>query len=410
MTSPQQPLAAPRILVIGGFPDSLLHFRGAFLDALVARGFEVHVATPGLAAGHPVHGLVEARSMVAHAIPLRRTGLNPLGDLLLLLHLRGLMRSIRPDVVLAYTIKPVIYGSLAAWMARVPRRFALITGLGYAFQGEGQRMIVRGLAQKLYALALARVSKVFFQNPDDQALFRERGILKTGVPSVVLNGSGIDLDEYPLSSPATEPLQFLMIGRLLGDKGVREYAAAAAKAKARNPEARFLLAGWIDENPDAIAQSELDAWVASGCIEFIGRLADVRPAIVSSAVYVLPSYREGTPRTVLEAMAMGRPIITTDTPGCRETVAEGDNGFLVPVRSVDGLVAAMQRFLDDPTLAARMGARSRQIAEEKYDVHKVNEMMLSEMGVPQKPAVVADRRPPGGAVARARDVDGGFVP
>ena len=172
-----------------------------------------------------------------------------------------------------------------------------------------------------------------------------------------------------------------MIARLLGDKGVREYAKAAREIRSSNPGIRFGLVGWVDENPDAISKDELHIWVEEGAIEYLGRLDDVRSAIADSTVYVLPSYREGTPRTVLEAMAMGRPIITTDAPGCRETVVEGENGYLVPVKSVDALVGAMQKFVDDPDLAARMGRRSRQIAEEKYDVHKVNAVMLREMGI-----------------------------
>jgi len=167
----------------------------------------------------------------------------------------------------------------------------------------------------------------------------------------------------------------------LGDKGVREYAQAAQRTRALYPQSRFSLVGWLDENPDAIAQTELDAWVQAGTLDFLGRLSDVRPAIEACSVYVLPSYREGTPRTVLEAMAMGRAIITTDAPGCRETVVDGDNGFLVPVRSVDALANAMARFIIDPTLAARMGQRSRQLAVDKYDVHKVNAVMLKEMGL-----------------------------
>lgn len=167
----------------------------------------------------------------------------------------------------------------------------------------------------------------------------------------------------------------------VGDKGVREYAQAAQKVKAEYPNAVFRLVGWIDDNPDAIAQHELDGWVDSGMLEFLGKLADVRPAIADCNVYVLPSYREGTPRTVLEAMAMGRPVITTDAPGCRETVADGDNGFLVPVQAVDELAAAMVQFIENPELVDKMGQRSRQVAEQKYDVHRVNEFMLAEMGI-----------------------------
>jgi len=174
---------------------------------------------------------------------------------------------------------------------------------------------------------------------------------------------------------------FLLIGRLLGDKGIREYAQAAAQLKKAYPHAQFALAGDFDANPDAVRRAEIEQWVRDGVLDYLGFLPDVRPAIAQCSVYVLPSYREGTPRTVLEAMAMGRAIITTDAPGCRETVVEGENGFLVPVRSADALAQAMLKFLQDPALATRMGQRSRQIAEQKYDVHKVNAVMLHEMGL-----------------------------
>ena len=197
---------------------------------------------------------------------------------------------------------------------------------------------------------------------------------------MVVNGSGIDLAEYAVAPVPAAP-RFLLIARLLGDKGVREYAEAARRLRRQHPQARFSLVGWIDDSPDAIAQRELDGWVAEGALEFLGRLADVRPAIAAASVYVLPSYHEGTPRTVLEAMAMGRAIITTDAPGCRETVMEGNNGLLIPVRSVPALVEAMERFIAEPGLAERMGRRSRQVAEAKYDVRKVNAVMLREMGI-----------------------------
>jgi len=370
-------------LLIAGYPDSLLNFRGPLLDALLARGLAVHVAAPDLPLGSPVRQQLEARCLQVHDVPLRRTGMNPLADFVTLLQLWRLMRRIRPDYVLGYTIKPVIYGSLAACLAGVPRRFALITGLGYAFTGQhagGLRGRLRALIQRLYSLALGSTHKVFFQNPDDDALFRLLDILRLGTPSCVVNGSGVDVAQFAMSPLPAAP-RFLLIARLIGDKGVREYVEAARQVRARYPEAQFGLVGWIDENPDAIKQAELDAWVAEGVVEYLGRLKDVRPAIADCSVYVLPSYREGTPRTVLEAMAMGRAIITTDAPGCRETVVDGDNGFLVPVKAVDELATAMLRFVEQPLLAAHMGSRSRQIAEEKYDVHRVNAVMLEEMGI-----------------------------
>ncbi|MEN1959488.1 glycosyltransferase family 4 protein [Luteimonas sp. MJ246] len=368
------------MLLVASFPDSILKFRGALILAILEAGNAVHVAAPGLPPGAAIRSSLEALGVKVHDIPLGRTGTNPLADLKLLSHLCGLFRGVRPDVFLGYTIKPVIYGTIAAWMAGVPRRFALVTGLGYAFTGNRQG-IVKRVVSGLYRFALGRTHKVFFQNPDDERLFRELGIAPAGIPSVVVNGSGVDVAAFPVTPLPGSPPVFLLIGRLLGDKGVREFAEAARKVTALHPEARFHAVGWIDSNPDAIAQSELDAWVADGTLEFLGKLDDVRPAIAASTVYVLPSYREGTPRTVLEAMAMGRPIITTDAPGCRETVINGDNGFLVPVQSVDALVEAMLKFITDPALAPRMGRRSRQMAEDKYDVHKVNAVMLREMGI-----------------------------
>lgn len=370
-------------LLIAGYPDSLLNFRGPLLDALLAHGLAVHVAAPDLPLGSPLRQQLEARCLQVHDVPLRRTGMNPLADFATLLHLWRLMHRIRPDHVLGYTIKPVIYGSLAARLAGVPRRFALITGLGYAFTDQragGLRGRLRALIQRLYSLALVSTHKVFFQNPDDEALFRFLDILRLGTPSCVVNGSGVDVAQFAVSPLPAAP-RFLLIARLLGDKGVREYVEAARQVRARYPEAQFSLVGWIDENPDAIEQAELDAWEAEGVVEYLGHLKDVRPAIADCSVYVLPSYREGTPRTVLEAMAMGRAIITTDAPGCRETVVDGDNGFLVSVKAVDELAAAMLRFVEQPLLAAHMGSRSRLIAEEKYDVHRVNAVMLKEMGI-----------------------------
>lgn len=369
-------------LLIASYPDSIVKFRGSLIEALSEEGCAVHLACVDLAKSESLPSRWRELGVRAHDVPLQRTGTNPVADIRFLCSLVRLMRRHRPEFTLPYTIKPVIYGTLAAWLVRVPRRYALITGLGYAFTGSGRGPVKR-LVSMLYRFALGRAHKVFFQNPDDERLFRTLGILPAHVPSFVVNGSGVDVAEYaPVQLPAGAPV-FLMIGRLLGDKGVREYAQAAKEIRAMHPEVRCLLVGWIDANPDSIAQSELSAWVEGGVLEFLGKLDDVRPALASATIYVLPSYREGTPRTVLEAMAMGRAIITTDAPGCRETVIDGGNGYLVPVKSVDALVTAMQRFIDDSSLAARMGKCSREIAQEKYDVHKINSVMLREMGIGQ---------------------------
>jgi glycosyltransferase involved in cell wall biosynthesis len=328
---------------------------------------------------------VAALGCVPHAIPLSRNGLNPLRDLQLLAALLVLMLRLRPAQVLAYTIKPVIYGMLAARLARVPRRTALVTGLGYAFQGQQGRApsLVQRIAMGLYRLALAGRSTVVFQNPDDRALMVAMGMVEASRTRLV-NGSGVPLQEFavapfPPLGPGDQAVHFLLIARLIQDKGVREYAAAARLVRQQHPQAVFHIVGWIDTNPTAITQAELDGWVAEGLIEFHGFLDDVRPVLAQCHVYVLPSYREGTPRSVLEAMACGRAIVTTDAPGCRETVVEALNGFLVPVQDAGALAAACRRFIEAPRLIAAMGASSRRLAEEKFDVRAVNRAMFGHM-------------------------------
>ena len=368
-----------RLALLASYPESIVKFRGNLIVDLGARQVDTLVVAPGLTEGQLVRE-VRALGATPINIPMRRTGMNPLQDMRYVHALYRFFRSHKPNYMLAYTVKPVIYGMLAGWMAGVPRRFALITGLGYAFTGDREG-IVKRIVGMLYRISLRRAHKVFFQNPDDERYFFEAGILPHSVPSVVINGSGVDVEAYAFHPVDIGPTSFLMIGRLLGDKGVREYVDAARVVKLAFPSVSFRLAGWIDENPDAIAISELDAWISEGVIDFLGKLDDVRPAIAQATVYVLPSHREGTPRTVLEAMAMGRAIITTDAPGCRETVVDAENGFLVPVKSVEALVRAMHKFIVEPPLASRMGLRSRQIAERKYDVCKVNAMMLGEMEI-----------------------------
>ncbi|MFW6077478.1 MAG: glycosyltransferase family 4 protein, partial [Hyphomicrobiales bacterium] len=369
---------------IAAHARSLVNFRGPLLAGMVARGHEAHAAAPGLSDDTATTVSLHAMGVATHDIHFDRTGLNPAADLHALIALVRLMRRIRPDVSLGYAIKPVIWGTLAAALAGVAHRHALITGLGHAFSGEarGKRRIVQTTVRALYARALARAETVFFQNPDDAALFRTSRLVPPRARCVVVNGSGVDLDHFAPAPYPDGPPAFLMVSRLLGAKGSREYAAAARAVLTTHPQARFHLVGGFDPGPDCITPEQVSAWQDEGILTWHGPLEDVRPAIAATHVCVLPSYYgEGTPRCVLEAMAMGRPVITTDAPGCRETVVAGDNGFLVPVRQVEPLTAAMRRFLDDPALVARMGRRSAHIAEHKYDACKVSAVMLDEMGL-----------------------------
>jgi len=378
-----------KFLIIASYPASILQFRGALITAIKDAGFEVHIAAPDFGDYPDEHQALKDLGYQVHDIAMERTGTNPKKDLKTVIELYRLMMKLKPDYVLGYTIKPVIYGSLAAKLARVPHIFALITGLGYAFSGADEvgykKSKLQKFMHKLYAVALNSTQKVFFQNPDDEALFRKMGILKPSIPSKVVSGSGVNVSEYSVAALPTidgNPVpKFLLIARLLTAKGVREYAQAALIIKAKYPQAQFYLVGWIDDNPDAIEQRELDTWIKDGLFNFLGKLSDVKPAIANSSIYVLPSYREGTPRTVLEAMAMGRAVITTDAPGCRETVIDGHNGYLVPVKDADALAVSMEKFILDPQLITRMGKAARQVAEDKFDVNAVNRIMLMEMGL-----------------------------
>lgn len=370
-----------RILVLAGFSESLINFRGHLLRSMIRKGYEVHVAAPNLLCDSRTLVALREMGATAHDLSMERTGVNPVKDFFYFIAICKLLLQLRPLVVLSYTIKPVIWGGLAAWFTGVPKRYALITGLGYAFasQATGKRYLIRLVASFLYKLSLRRATLVFFQNAEDAVLFRDTGLLSRNVPMALVNGSGVDLEKFQSVDFPALPVIFLMIARLISDKGVREYVQAAKFVRAIYPNVEFHLVGDCDANPDSISIEEVNAWVAAGDILWHGPLSDVRPAIAKCHVYVLPSYREGLPRTVLEAMAMGRPIITTDAPGCRDTVEHGRNGFIVPVKSAEQLAEAMIGFIERVDLIALMGGESRLIAESKFNVHEVNSVMLDSM-------------------------------
>lgn len=316
---------------------------------------------------------------------MSRTGMNPVLEIIHTWKLIRLLKKLHPDVTLGYTIKPVIFGSIAAKLAGVPHRFAMVEGLGYAFTlgAHGfsfKRRILKRLVLWLYRIGMAQADKVIFLNADDPAeLVAERVLPKE--KCFLLGGIGVDLAQWPMHPPVLSPVTFMLVARLLREKGVEDYAAAARLVKQQHPQARFILLGGLDENPGSITQAEVQVWVDEGILEWPGYTA-VPPWLAQTSVFVLPSfYREGVPASTQEAMAMGRAIITTDVPGCRETVVDGDNGFLVPVRDPQALAQAMCKFIERPELIARMGGRSRQMAEEKFDVHKVNARLLQVMGL-----------------------------
>lgn len=362
------------VAIIGSFAPSLVNFRGSLIKAMVDRGH----AVVGMAPDFDADTLAKLRALgaVPKTIELERSGLNPSQDLRSYRRLRAAIADVAPDVVIPYTIKPVIWGSLAAHAEKVARIMPMITGLGYAFTTglNPARLLSLAAASLLYRIALSRAHFVLFQNPDDLALFQRRHLLARRTPTAIIAGSGIDTQHFARRPVPADP-SFLMISRLLRNKGVREFAAAARMLKEKYPTVPIRLAGYFDNSSDSIGQAEFAEMIANG-VEFLGQIEDVRPSIERASVYVLPSYREGTPRSSLEAMSVGRAIVTTDAPGCRETVVNGRNGYLVPPQDSIKLAEAMERFVKNPTLASEMGAVSRHIAETKYDVRRVNEDIM----------------------------------
>lgn len=368
-----------RVVIIGALPESLSNFRGELIRALVEAGHQVTaMATP---ASHEQIAAINALGVDFCSFPVQRNGLNPVKDLQTLSALHTALRQLKPDVVLAYTIKPVVWAGLALRGISAPRFFALITGLGFAFQEHGfLRKMLSALITWLYRLSLGRSDRVIFQNPDNLDLFVVRHIVAKEKCALV-HGSGVDLSRFAVAQFSGGPPVFLAIGRLLGEKGFREYAQAARMVKVRHPEAVFRLVGPTDPSPDCIPLEEVNQWQAEGCIEYLGSTKDVRPFIADCHVFVLPSYHEGMPRTVLEAMSMGRPILTTDVPGCRETVILGENGWLVPKADAEALAKRMIWFMEKRDQWQCMGQRSRQMAEERFDVHKINHELVEIMGL-----------------------------
>jgi glycosyltransferase involved in cell wall biosynthesis len=361
----------------------MVRFRGPLLRALVERGHEVFAFAIDFDAES------ERRVRAFGAAPIRykldRVGMSPLRDLVSILQLRSAFRRLEIDLVFSYFIKPVIYATLAARSGRVRRRIALLPGLGYAFlERPGvsslKQHIVRKVVPILLRSTLASNERIILYNVDDLQELARRKLVDPGRVTKV-EGTGVDLSEYAFAEPTASPLTFLLAARLLGAKGIREYAAAARNIRQKFQQTRCVLLGGIENSPDGLAEQEVQSWVAEGILDWPGRVADVRPWLREASVYVLPSYREGSPRSVQEALAIGRPIITTDVAGCRDTVEDGVNGFLIPARNAKALEEAMESFVRRPELIEAMGSRSRRIAEDRYNVHKINERVLHSMGL-----------------------------
>ncbi|MDD3401319.1 MAG: glycosyltransferase family 4 protein [Eubacteriales bacterium] len=364
-----------KIAIVAVSAEDVYKSRREFMCGLLDLGHELLVLTPDSwdATKFFLCGAVQMRTIF-----MQRTGSNPLSDRKTYRDCKRIFREEKPDMVYAFSgAKAVIYGLMAK--PKGCKGYCTINGLGSVFRSEGglKNRLVRLVMEMLYTMALKKSDGVMFQNCDDLEVFVNKRLLSREKTSII-NGSGVNLDKFALT-PMPNKASFLFVGRLLFDKGIAEFIAAAKATKEKYPQAQFSVVGPLDSNPTAIKIEDMDE--CSNVVEYHGKRDDVDRFYRECSVFVLPSYHEGTPRTVLEAMATGRAIITTDAPGCRETVKDGDNGFLIPVGDSKTLEEKMLWCIEHGDEVKRMGQRSRTIAEEKYDVNKVNAQMRRIMGV-----------------------------
>lgn len=355
---------------------TVYNFRGDLIKMIVACGYEVVVTGPNRIDMDKIEAL-GARFI---EVPMNKNGVNPIADIQYQNALEAIFRQEKPDVVLGYTSKPVIYGSIAAKKAKVPHIAAMVTGAGYAFTAKtAKAKVIRAIMSMLYKRAFRCADVAIFQNTDDRDQFVREKLVKAEKCQIV-NGSGVNMEKFSVV-PYPEKITFFMLSRVMYSKGIREYLQACEIVKEKYPQVRCMLLGACEGIQDSLSEEQLRPYIDRGIIEHFGETDRVADYYGQCSVYVLPSYREGTPRTVLEAMAMGRAIITTDAPGCRGTVIDGETGFLVPIQDGKALAEKMMQFIENPELIAAMGQKSHEYCSEKFDVKKVNEVMCNYLRI-----------------------------
>lgn len=375
-----------KVVLIGTVASSFYGFRADLIRAMREKQYTVYAFT----SEYTDLDLKKIESLGAIPVTyeLNRGGLNPLSDIVATYKLSKKIREIKPDLVFSYFSKPVIFGTIAAKLAKVPKIVGMLEGLGYTFtqqpEGLGKKTaLIKKVQILLYKLALPHLDTLIFLNPDDPKDLVDEYAIKVRKVEV-LGGIGLNLKEYPYQTIVNlqQPINFLFIGRLLKEKGIHDFLNAAKIVKEKYPETQFTVLGAIDpHNLGALTQSELDELISSNIIDYPGHVDNVKDWIANSHVFVLPSYREGVPRSTQEAMAIGRAVITTDVPGCRETVENGINGFLVTKWNPEALAEKMFYFIQHPEQIEKMGYESYKIAQEKFDAEKVNQRLLNILGL-----------------------------
>lgn len=375
-----------KIILVGTVASSFYGFRADLIRAMRVKQYTVYAFTSEYTDADLKQ--IESLGAIPMTYELNRGGLNPLSDIVATYKLSKKIREIKPDLVFSYFSKPVIFGTIAAKLAKVPKIIGMLEGLGYTFteQPEGlskKTQLIKKIQVFLYKIALPQLDQLIFLNPDDpKDLIDQYAINVRKVE--VLGGIGLNLKEYPCQPIINiqQPINFLFIGRLLKEKGIHDFLNAAKIVKEKYPETQFTVLGAIDpHNLGALTQSELDELISSNIIDYPGHVDNVKDWIAKSHVFVLPSYREGVPRSTQEAMAIGRAVITTDVPGCRETVEHGVNGFIVAKWNPEALAEKMIYFIEHPKQIEKMGYESYKIAQDKFDAEKVNQRLLNILGL-----------------------------
>lgn len=373
-----------KIAIIGTTSAMMINFRQDLIKELIQKQHEV------LAFALDYDEKSKEKISALGAIPVdyifSKTGLNPLSDFKNTLKFSRLLKKHQPDMVFSYVTKPVIFGTLAAKLAGIKNRYGMLEGLGYSFtetpeNPSPKKKLIKRIQILLYKISVPLLKRLIVLNPDDKIELTQAYKIKVA-DCQVLGGIGLNLADFPFSPPFIQKISFIFIARLLKEKGIYEYTDAARRIKKSHPEVEFIVLGGIDtQNPGGLQHYELENLIQDNIINYLGHVTDVKKWLQQSSVFVLPSYREGVPRSTQEAMATGRAIITTDVPGCRETVIDGLNGFLVKPWSVEDLVKAMEQFIQNPELIESMGNESYKLAKERFDAQAVNKKLLNLLDV-----------------------------
>ncbi|SER18633.1 glycosyltransferase family 4 protein [Pedobacter rhizosphaerae] len=377
-------ITGKKIFIVCDSSRSLLDFRGKLIEKMQIDN-QVYVFTPRIDQ-ESVRNRLKELNVITYESNLNGSNVSIMSDLQFIYALYKLIRKIKPDIFFPYTFKPVIYGSFLAKLCKVNLIAPMLTGLGYNFTDNpnSNKWVVK-ITRFLLKFSLQPNPRlnIIFQNKDDSQRLLDLKILNKKHQVYVVNGSGVDLSHYEYSKPSISPITFLMVSRLINAKGIKEYYDAAKLIKERFPQTVFKLIGPYDDNIDTISPQLYQAIASGDTIKYIGQVDDVRPDIEQSSVMVLPSYYgEGVPRCVLEGMAMGRPVITSDSVGCRETInpePENANGFLIPIKNASALASKMTYFIENSEDIVNYGNRGRIFAKEKFDVNLVNSALFKIM-------------------------------